>query len=199
MIESYVRPIYQKIFCDPLARVLGKNVSPNLITLTGTLVGLAIIPALYYDFINLALALLMITGIFDTLDGTVARLFQKDSSLGTVFDIIGDRIVEFSIVLGLFLISPETRALGCLLMLGSILICVTSFLVIGIFSKNESQKGFHYSPGLMERPEAFLFFAAMMLLPTLFSELAFLFTFLVFLTAVIRVLEFKNKMNEINR
>ncbi|MBX9620745.1 MAG: CDP-alcohol phosphatidyltransferase family protein [Alphaproteobacteria bacterium] len=198
MIESYVRPIYQKIFCDPLARVLGKSFSPNALTFLGTLVGVVILPALYYDFINMALALLVITGIFDTLDGTVARLFQKDSYLGTVFDIIGDRIVEFSIVLGLFLLSPETRALGCLLMLGSILICVTSFLVIGIFSKNESQKGFHYSPGLMERPEAFLFFAAMMLLPTLFSELAFLFTFLVFLTAVIRVLEFKNKMNEIN-
>ena len=51
----------------------------------------------------------------------------------------------------------------------------------------------------MERPEAFLFFAMMMLLPTLFSALALLFTFLVFLTAGLRVLEFKNKMNEINR
>ncbi|MBY0272441.1 MAG: CDP-alcohol phosphatidyltransferase family protein [Alphaproteobacteria bacterium] len=198
MIESYVRPIYQKTFCDPLARILGKSVSPNFITLTGTLVGLTIIPALYYNFINLALAFLVITGILDTLDGTVARLFQKDSSYGTVLDIIGDRIVEFSIVLGLFLVSPEVRALECLLMLGSILTCVTSFLVVGIFSENESQKGFHYSPGLMERPEAFFFFAAMMLLPTLFSELAFLFTFLVFLTAAIRVLEFK-KMNEIKR
>ena len=76
---------------------------------------------------------------------------------------------------------------------------MTSFLVVGIFSENKSQKGFHYSPGLMERPEAFLFFAMMMLLPTLFSALALLFTFLVFLTAGLRVLEFKNKMNEINR
>lgn len=198
MIESYVRPIYQKTFCDPLARILGKSVSPNFITLMGTLVGIAIIPALHYDFINLGLALLVTTGIFDTLDGTVARLFQKDSSYGTVLDITGDRIVEFSIVLGLFFVSPETRTLGCLLMLGSILICVTSFLVVGIFSEKQSQKGFHYSPGLMERPEAFLFFAAMMLLPTLFSELAFLFTFLVFLTAALRVIEFKNhqKQNE---
>lgn len=197
MIESYVRPFYQKIFCDPLARILGKNFSPNTLTFLGTLVGVAILPALFYDFVSLALTLLVITGIFDTLDGTVARLFQKDSSYGTVIDIIGDRIVEFSIVLGLFLVSPETRALGCLLMLGSILICVTSFLVVGIFSENESQKGFHYSPGLMERPEAFLFFAAMMLLPTLFSALALLFTFLVFLTAAIRVLEFKK--NEWNK
>lgn len=199
MIESYVRPFYQKIFCDPLARVLGKSFSPNTLTFLGTLIGVAILPALYCDFISLALALLVITGIFDTLDGTVARLFQKDSSYGTVIDIIGDRIVEFSIVLGLFLVSPETRALECFLMLGSILICVTSFLVVGIFSGNESEKGFHYSPGLMERPEAFLFFALMILFPSFFQELALLFTFLVFLTAVLRVMEFKNKMNEINR
>lgn len=199
MIEPYVRPFYQRIFCDPLARVLGKSFSPNALTFLGTLVGVAILPALYYDFVSLALTLLVITGIFDTLDGTVARLFRKDSTFGTVIDIIGDRIVEFSIVLGLFIMSTETRALECLLMLGSILICVTSFLVVGIFSDNESQKGFHYSPGLMERSEAFLFFAAMMLLPLLFSELAFLFAFLVFLTAGIRVVEFKNKMNEINR
>lgn len=195
MIESYVRPFYQKIFCDPLARVLGKSFSPNALTFLGTLVGIAILPALYYDFVSLALTLLVITGIFDTLDGTIARLFRKDSPFGTVIDIIGDRTVEFSIVLGLFIMSPETRALECLLMLGSILICVTSFLVVGIFSDNESQKGFHYSPGLMERPEAFLFFAAMMLLPLLFSELAFLFAFLVFLTAGIRVMEFRGNQS----
>ena len=193
MIEPYVRPLYQRIFCDPLARLLGKSFSPNFITLLGTGVGIAIIPTLYFNFTSLALALLIITGIFDTLDGTIARLFQKDSPFGTVLDIIGDRLVEFSIILGLFLVSPETRALGCILMLGSMIICITSFLVVGVFSENESQKGFHYSPGLMERPEAFLFFGAMFLLPQFFQLLAFLFTVLVFLTAYLRVMEFKKQ------
>ena len=191
MIEPYIRPLYQKILGDPLALMIGKVFSPNAVTLLSVLTGVGIIPALLSDHPTLALVLLVVSGLLDTLDGTVARLFHKESAYGTALDIIGDRVVEFSIVLGLFLVSPETRALVCFIMLGSILVCITSFLVVGIFSNNESHKSFHYSPGLMERPEAFVFFGAMILFPDHFQLLAFFFSFLVLLTAVLRMIEFK--------
>lgn len=69
-----------------------------------------------------------------------------------------DRVVEFVVVLALWFVAPQQRGLWCLLMLGSMLLCITSFLVVGIFSENQSQKSFHYSSGLMERAEAFSFF-----------------------------------------
>lgn len=191
MIEPYIRPLYQEFLCNPLARLVGKTLSPNKITVLGIFTGIGVAPALFYDQVTLALILLTLTGLFDTLDGTVARLFYQTSPYGTALDIIGDRIVEFAILLGLFLVSPEVRALDVLMMLGSILICVTSFLVVGIFSENCSHKSFHYSHGLMERPEAFVFFAAMIFFPDHFHILALFFSFLVILTAVIRMVEFK--------
>lgn len=191
MIEPYIRPLYQSILCDPIARFIGKMLSPNVITVLAILVGVAIAPALFYGQTTLALVLLILSGLFDTLDGTVARLCYQTSPYGTALDIVGDRVVEFAILLGLYFVAPETRSLDVLLMLGSILICVTSFLVVGIFSENNSQKSFHYSPGLMERPEAFVFFAAMMLFPEYFHILALVFSFCVLLTAIIRMVEFK--------
>jgi phosphatidylglycerophosphate synthase len=192
MIEPYIRPVYQKILGDSLAHIMGKVLSPNAITLLSVLTGVGILPALISDQPLLALVLLVFSGLLDTLDGTVARLFHKESPYGTALDILCDRIVEFSIVFGLLLVSPETRALMGFIMLGSILVCITSFLVVGIFSKNESHKSFHYSPGLMERPEAFVFFGAMILFPDYFQILAFIFSFLVVLTALLRMVEFKS-------
>lgn len=191
MIEPYIRPLYQYLLGDPIARIMGKVLSPNMVTFLAVLFGITIIPALIYDQVIVALVFLSLSGLFDTLDGTIASLYQKSSAYGTALDIIGDRVVEFSIILALFFISPETRGLDCLMMLGSILICVTSFLVVGIFVENDSHKGFHYSPGLIERFEAFIFFSGMILFPDLFTFLARLFSFLVFLTAFLRLAEFK--------
>ena len=195
MIEPYIRPLFQRVLGNTLAQLMGKFLSPNMVTALAICVGISIIPALIYSQVLLALFLLSLSGLLDTLDGTIARLYQKSSPYGTALDILGDRIVEFSIILGLFLMSPETRALECLMMVGSIFICVTSFLVVGIFAENDSHKGFHYSPGLMERLEAFLFFALMILFSDLFSYLAWLFSCLVFLTTILRLAEFKRQVN----
>ncbi len=81
------------------------------------------------------------------------------------------------------------HSLVCLLMLASIALCTNSFLVAGIFNKNHSDKSFHYSPGLMERAEAFIFFILMMALPAQFNLLGYLFVLLVTLTACLRLLE----------
>jgi archaetidylinositol phosphate synthase len=69
-------------------------------------------------------------------------------------------------------------------------ICVTTFLVVGIFTKNDSQKSFFYSPGLIERAEAFIVFSLMILLPFTFSVLAWGFIALTFLTAFLRLWQF---------
>jgi len=197
MIEKYVRPGYQSYFVDPVARALIQlsPLSPNLITFVGCFLGLisALLIALGHAYS--ALIFLLLSGFCDTLDGTVARFEKRSSSIGTVCDLVADRIVEAAIVIGLFLYAPETRALLSLLMMTSILICITSFLVVGIFSENQSEKSFFYSPGLIERGEAFLFFSLMILFPSFFVLTSALFTFLVLLTAMIRLVQFANIWN----
>ncbi len=190
MIEQYLRPWYQKIFVNPLIKAFGKRITPNQITAFSALTGLLILPALLLKQTALAVVLLLLSGYLDTLDGSLARIQNKSSDWGSVLDIMSDRLVEFTVVLALFLQHPVDRGLDSLLICGSMLLCITSFLVVGIFSQNNSEKSFYYSPGFIERAEAFIFFIFMLVWPAYFHILALLFVFSVSLTAVIRLFEF---------
>lgn len=190
MIDSYGRPLYQKIFINPFLPTFSL-LSPTTITYFALLVGIFVAPLLAVKYSGCAFTILLLSGFLDTLDGSVARFKDQTSPFGTALDIMGDRVVEFSVILGLYLFHPEERALSCLLMLGSILFCITSFLVVGVFTQNNMEKSFHYSPGLIERAEAFIFFSIMVLFPITFSIVSHLFSMLVFLTALIRLWQFR--------
>lgn len=188
MIETYLRPTYQLCIVNPIAKKI--PFSPEKITYAACLIGILVTPALVLNLPNLAIFLLLISGFLDTLDGSVAKITNCTSSTGSVLDIVSDRIVELAVIIGLFFVDPAHRALGALAMLGSCYLCITSFLVVGIFTPNQSSKGFHYSPSLIERAEAFLFFIAMILWPNQFKQLAFLFTGLVLLTSLLHIKQF---------
>lgn len=190
MLEQSLRPIYEHLFVEPLVRWLGQRVAPLSITFLAGLLGLLFIPVLWFGYPLVAIGLLLASGYCDTLDGSLARFQNKTSPIGTVLDIVIDRLVEFSVILGLYFLAPESRALAVILMLGSILLCITSFLVVGIFTPNQAEKGFHYSPGLMERAEAFGFFMAMIIFPQYFNALAAVFVVLVCWTAFLRIKQF---------
>ncbi len=189
MLEKSLRPTYDRLLITPLLPRLSR-ISPSWITLFATLTGLLIPFALYLHAPFSALFLLAATGFFDTLDGALARHRTLSSPKGAVLDIVSDRLVEWAILLGFYLYSPESRGLMSLFMLGSVFLCVTTFLVVGIFQDNQSSKSFHYSPGLIERAEAFIFFSFMILVPQLFTPLALLFGGLTLLTAYIRISQF---------
>ncbi|MFT4552990.1 MAG: archaetidylinositol phosphate synthase [Chlamydiales bacterium] len=193
MIDSYYRDKYQAILVRPIVKIISRSttIHPKLVTLVACCSGILIIPLLAFSYPYTALIFMLISGYLDTFDGSLARETHKESPQGAVLDIICDRIVEFSIILGLYFVDPVSRSLLCLFMLGSVLICITSFLVVGIFIENATNKSFHYSPGLMERSEAFCLFALMILFPSYFSWFASLFSILVFWTALIRVKEFQ--------
>lgn len=195
MLEAKYRPQFQSIFIEPIAlKVFKYNwMTPNQITLISCISGCVVPLALYYQSPIIAIMLLLISGYCDVLDGSVARLHENTQAIGSLYDIVSDRLVEFMVVMGLFLIDMSQRGIYCLLMLGSILICVSSFLVVGILTENQTEKGFYYSPGLMERAEAFIFFIAMMLWPAYFSSLSIVFSVLVFWTAWVRVRDFNQQ------
>lgn len=194
MIETHLRKQYQKICIEPLLGLkIFRSVHPIVFTSMACLIGVGILPLLAYHHSFLALCFLCISGFLDTFDGSLARYDEKTSPKGAALDIISDRIVELSVILGLFFVDPSSRALPALFMLGSVLICVTSFLIVGIFTENHSTKSFHYSPGLIERAEAFLFFAVMIAFPPLFFSSSILFSALVFLTGMIRMIQFLYK------
>ncbi|MCH9745071.1 MAG: CDP-alcohol phosphatidyltransferase family protein [Gammaproteobacteria bacterium] len=192
MLEAYVRPLYQKIFVNPIMLFLDKftDCDPNQITYFSMFCGIFSAVSIMLHWPMLGLALLLLSGYCDSLDGSYARRKGVTSPHGAVLDIVGDRVVEFCIMFALFKLAPASRAIPAFFMLGSSLLCVTSFLVVGIFSENQTSKSFYYSRGIIERPEAFIFFALMIVLPHWFIPLAWAYTALVLLTAFIRVNQF---------
>ncbi len=191
MIDSYIRPSVQGAVFEPTVSKFGfHNITPLQITIAALVMGLGCAVATVIHMPLWALFFLALSGVCDILDGTVARMHKQTSTFGAVMDITVDRVVESAIILGLCLVDPTGRGLLCTLMLASVLLCITTFLVVGIFTKNEGEKGFHYSPGIMERTEAFIFFGAMILVPAYFGVLAVVFTVLVTLTALIRLGQF---------
>jgi archaetidylinositol phosphate synthase len=190
MIEGRYRDIYQRLFITPILPKLARISTPIQLTILSGFLGLLVIPSLISGAVFLAIFFLLLSGFCDTLDGSLARFQHASTPLGCVLDIIMDRVVELSVVFALFLVQPEVRGLGCILILMSMLLCITSFLVVGLFQPNTSTKSFHYSPGLMERAEAFIFFIVMMYYPAYFEGLSIIFSGLMLWTAVQRLIQF---------
>jgi archaetidylinositol phosphate synthase len=186
MLEKRYRNIYQSLCVNPILNIIGNKVSPIYITILSGVVGVLVIPALYFDVRILAICLILLSGYLDTLDGSVARHNDATSDTGSVLDIFTDRIVEGAIIIGLFLVDQH-RGFICLLMLFAILLCITAFLVVGVFTTNGSQKSFFYSNGLIERAEAFIFFILMIILPGYFTILGIIFVILVLITAFLHL------------
>ncbi len=189
MLETHLRHHCQRLFIDPVVKFIAKYSNANFVTFLSLLFGVLVLFSTISHHKLIAIIFLLLSGYCDMLDGSIARYCGQNSVLGCVFDIVADRLVEFVIILGLFLYEP-TRGLLCILILGSILFCITSFLVIGIFSENDGHKSFFYSVGLMERAEAFIFFGAMIIWPHAFTYLATAFIILVSYTAIQHIWKF---------
>lgn len=190
MLENYIRPIYQKYFVALAAENLPPWLTPNHITALAGTIGFMIVPALAFKMYLLATILLLISGYLDTLDGTMARLYGQITHVGAALDLTMDRLVEISVIIGLFAVDPEARAWPALLMISSLLLCTTGFLAVAIFTPNTSIKSFHHSPGVVERAEVFIFFIAMIWLPNYYVLLASIFTASVMITGSLRLYQF---------
>lgn len=193
MIETYCRPLLQRMIFTPLAKLLAKCswLEPNTVTVISGVFGVIAAILIAVQQTGLSIFVLLLSGICDVLDGSLARQIGQQSDFGCVLDIMTDRVVEAAVIIALIMQSIDHRALFGLLMFASILLCITSFLVVGIFSEQQKTgKSFDYSPGLIERAEAFAFFIAMVLIPSWFSGLALTFCFLVLATTIIRLWQF---------
>lgn len=100
-LEIFLRTIF-KSFLEKAATFLIKiGLTPNTITLIGLVgtIGAAILVGLGYLLWGGLLAMVM--GPFDSLDGSVARLYHKKSDFGAFIDSVSDRYEELLLLAGL--------------------------------------------------------------------------------------------------
>jgi len=138
------------VFDKPLERFARRiPLSPNTLSLIGFL--LTVLASFFLTF-NLRLGgiVILLGGIFDVLDGVVARVNNKASKFGAFLDSVLDRYSDALILLGiawnLFSKNDYPGMVLCFgTMVGALLISYTRARAEGI--------GESCSHGLMERPE----------------------------------------------
>ncbi len=159
-----LREKYQKTIV-PVGNALAKTgLSPNTLTFLSLLIATA---SSYAYSIRLFLggALLMVlTGVFDMLDGAVARATGKVSRFGATFDHVLDRYVEFFIMLGMIFGGYVDWISGFFALFGMLMASFTR-------AKAESVGGLkNCTVGVAERQEKLLLLILGSILIMVFSE-----------------------------
>jgi len=198
MIDTKLRRSVQPVF-DSLGKGLVKvGLSPDGITIMAFIIGICAALTLGLGYSLIAIILLWTSGLLDVLDGTVARLKGQSSQVGAYLDLIFDRVVEGSMILGFYGWMPELGWALLLFMVGS-MFNFTTFLVAASLFDNQGNKSMHYDVGLVERTETFIFFTLMILFPSYAFILLMVFNIIMILTGMRRfgrVIHFQKKLSE---
>jgi phosphatidylglycerophosphate synthase len=104
------------VLLTPIARRLG-GVSPNAVTLVSLTIGLAAgacfsLTGRDARLYLVAAGLVALSGIADSLDGLMARMHDRRTTLGDFLDHFLDRIVDVAVLVGLALTPHATTAFG---------------------------------------------------------------------------------------
>ncbi len=186
MIDTRVRKYTQSTF-DNAAKFLKLiNLHPNTVTVFALILGVVSFVFLCFSKPIIALAFLWLSGLFDVLDGTVARLTNKKSNIGAYLDLVFDRTVECLIIIGFYIFKPEFT-LSYFIFLSGMIFNFSTFMLAGSLFKNNSNKSMHYDIGLVERTESFIVFSLMMIFPSYIFIFINIFNALMILTGIIRM------------
>jgi len=91
-----------KHFAEPVGRIVGKTgIQPNALTLFGFLINFGVAWLISQGHFALGGALILVAGIFDLLDGAVARMTGKVTKFGALLDSTLDRYSEAVLLFGL--------------------------------------------------------------------------------------------------
>jgi len=178
MIETYIRPHVQTLF-NMLGYALSKKISATGVTASAFLCGIGAAICVGVNYTMCAFVLLILSGLCDILDGTVARLTNTATTCGAFFDLIADRLVECALIAGFAYAHPE-HMWAYLGFHTALLFHFSTFFMATTVRKNNGIKTIHYEASIIERAEAFIAFFLMICFPEyIFSLLMTLNTLIV--------------------
>lgn len=154
MIGKYLRPVVTKVI-NPIARgLLNIGVTPNMMTIFGTLlnVTLAIVLIAATEHLIIGALLLGLTGFVDLIDGAMARLIGHGTPYGAVLDATLDRIADGAVIGSILWWAITTRPEDTWLLITTIVALVFSEVVSYAKARAESH-GIPVNNGLIERTE----------------------------------------------
>jgi CDP-diacylglycerol--glycerol-3-phosphate 3-phosphatidyltransferase len=160
------------------------GIAPNTLTLTNLALNIVAAYVIATGHFLLGGVLVLVSGLFDLLDGALARFTKQTTKFGAVLDSTVDRISEAATLCGLLIwyVLQEGTTLEIVLVLA---VLIGSFLVSYIRARAEGL-GWQCQVGLFTRAERVIVLAIGLLINQIFIALCVLAVF-VFITVVQRL------------
>ncbi len=184
----------------PLAKRMSR-VSPILISMFSLTAGLLAAFAAYKNQYLWALGLWCLNRALDGLDGLIARLHDGQTDFGGYVDILIDFVVYAALPIGLVAGSPsDEHYLALAFMLGTFYVNTASWMYLAaILEKRaahdpDTQTTIVMPAGIIGGFETFLAYGVFLLFPSYITIMFSIFTALVFITVLQRLVWAKNKL-----
>jgi CDP-diacylglycerol--glycerol-3-phosphate 3-phosphatidyltransferase len=144
--QKWARGIAEGIVM-PLAR---RGVTPNAITISGFAFNIVTAIVLASGHLSSGGTLLFLSGLFDMLDGALARVARKQSTFGAFLDSLLDRLSEALILLALIYVFTQRGNTAAVVLVYSV--AIGSILISYARARAEGL-GLSASVGIAPRPE----------------------------------------------
>jgi CDP-diacylglycerol--glycerol-3-phosphate 3-phosphatidyltransferase len=169
LLQAWARGVARRA-----ARIFVRTpITPNMLTLFGLVLNIAVAVLLATGHLVAGGVMIVVAGLFDMLDGALAKITNRMSSFGAFLDSMVDRYSEAVILLGLLLFyysQPNSQGLTEIVLIYAILV---GSMMISYARARAGALHIQNEVGIMARPERIillalgLLFQTVLLLPVL--------------------------------
>jgi len=146
----------------PVVRLLAKtSITPNALTWFGFLLSVGAAALIVTEHLFAAGFIVLVAGLFDMLDGALARHINKTTRFGAVLDSTLDRVTEAVLLLGLLVLYAREQSIVGILLVG---IALPSSLLVSYTRAIAEAAGLDCKVGLFTRAERVIVLALGLLL-----------------------------------
>lgn len=179
-MRNSAKRLLNRAFADPVARLLARTgVTPNALTVIGLVLSIAAAALLGLGHLFAGGVALLVAGLFDMLDGALARVSGRVTRFGALLDSTVDRVAEAVVFLGLaWYFLKRSEEIGVVVVYVAL---VGSILVSYVRARAEGL-GIPGDVGIAARPERVVLLALGLLTGLVTPALA-LVALLAFITA----------------
>ncbi|MGD9143062.1 MAG: CDP-alcohol phosphatidyltransferase family protein [Dehalococcoidia bacterium] len=136
---------------QPVVRLLAKTpLTPNAVSWLGFLITVGAAALIGTNHLLAAGVVVLFAGIFDMLDGALARATGKVTRFGGVLDSTLDRLSEAALLLGILVIYVRGQQVGESILVG---LALTSSMTVSYLRSRIEALGIECKVGLFTRPE----------------------------------------------
>jgi CDP-diacylglycerol--glycerol-3-phosphate 3-phosphatidyltransferase len=149
----------RKGFTPLLSALHRLGVTPNTVTVAGTVLNAGVAVLVVLDHLVYAGILLIVAGLFDMLDGSLARLTKKVTPFGAFLDSSLDRVSEGMVLAGVAYLLALQGGQWAAIDAGLVVLALLGSILVSYTRARAESFGVECKSGIMTRPERIILVA----------------------------------------